>query len=95
MTWKQQGLVPLVGHIVLFQNKPVYRHELSAARVQNLLKRKNGDVFSASITYWRKVGGCTITVNRQMQGLVEDGAAGTLAPDAGTQLGEAQDEFAD
>ena len=29
----------------------------------------------------------------QIVGLVEDGAAGTLAPDAGTQLGSAPDKF--
>ena len=29
----------------------------------------------------------------QILGLVEDGAAGTLAPNAGTQLGSTQDEF--
>ena len=44
VTWKQQGSVPQVGDIVLFRNEPIYRHELSAARVQKLLKRKNEDV---------------------------------------------------
>ena len=29
----------------------------------------------------------------QILGLAEDGVAGTLAPNAGTQLGAAQDEF--
>ena len=29
----------------------------------------------------------------QIQGLAEDGAAGTIAPSAGTQLGATQDEF--
>ena len=31
----------------------------------------------------------------QIRGLVEDEAAGTLAQDTGTQLGDAQDNFAD
>ena len=31
----------------------------------------------------------------QIQGLAEDRATPTLAPDAGTQLREAQDEFTD
>ena len=107
VTWKEQGLVPQVGDIVLFKNEPIYRYKISAARVQALLKRKNGDVYSATICYRREVGGCSISINRhlnqlylfmgvekaepqeQIQGLAEDGAAGTLAPDAGTQLGEA------
>ena len=63
VTWKQQGAVPQVGDIVLFRNK------LSAARVQKLLKRKNGDVFGASVSYRREVGGRTITVNRHLNQL--------------------------
>ena len=31
----------------------------------------------------------------QILGLVEDGAAGTLAPNAGTQLRSTQDEFSE
>ena len=104
MTWKVQGLVPQIRDIILFHNKPIYRHEISAARVQALLKRKNGDVYGATIEYGREVEGCTISVNRhlshlylfmggekaepqeQIRGLVEDSAAGTLAPDFGIQL---------
>ena len=50
-------------------NKPIYRHELSAARLQKLLKRKNGDIFGASITYQREVEGCAITVGRHLNEL--------------------------
>ena len=102
MSWKDQGLVPKVGDIVLFKNEPIYRHAISAARVQALLRRSNGDVYGATICYRREVGGRSISVNRhlnqlypfmgvetaepqeQIRGLVEDGAAGTLAPEAGT-----------
>ena len=111
MNWKDQGLVPQVGNIVLFKNKPIYRHLISAARVQALLRRKNGDVYGATICYRREVGGRSITVDRhlnqlypfmgvemaepqeQILGLTEDGATGTLAPNAGTQLGTTQDKF--
>ena len=31
VSWKEQGLVPQVGDIVLFKNKPIYRHGISAA----------------------------------------------------------------
>ena len=112
VTWKEQGLVPQVGNIVLFKNEPIYRYKISAARVQALLRRKSGDMNSARICYRREVGGRSISVNRhinqlhpfmgvekaepqeQIRGLAEDRAAGTLAPDAGTQLGEARDELA-
>ena len=66
---KNQGQVPKIGDIVLFVNEPYYKHELSAARVQALLTRKNGDVFGATITYRIEVGGCTITVNRHLSHL--------------------------
>ena len=107
VTWKEQGLVPQVGDIVLFKNEPIYRHKISAARVQALLRRKNRDVYGATICYRREVGRRSISVNRhlnqlylfmgvekaepqeQIRGLAEDGAAGTLAPEAGTQLGAA------
>ena len=113
MNWKDQGLVPQVGDIVLFKNEPIYRHWISAARVQALLWRKNGDVYGATICYRREVGGRSITVDRhlnqlypflwvemaepqeQILGLVEEWAAGTLAPNAGTQLGTTQDEFSE
>ena len=98
---------------ISFHNKPIYRHKISAARVQALLKRMNEDVYVATIESRRQVGGYIISVNRhlshlylfmgvektepqeQIQGLVEDGAAGTLALDAGIQLRDAQDEFID
>ena len=112
VTWKEEGLVPQVGDIVLFKNEPIYRHQISAARVQALLRRKNGDVYGMRICYRREVGRRSISVHRhlnqlylfmgvekaepqeQIRGLAEDGAAGTLAPDVGTQLGEAQDKLA-
>ena len=105
-------MVPQVGDIVLFKNEPIYRHKISAARVQALLRRKNGDVYGATICYRREVGGRSISVNRhlnqlylfmgvakaepqeQIRGLAEEKAAGTLALDEGTQLGAAQDKFA-
>ena len=113
VTWKDQGLVPKVGDIVLFKNEPIYRHSISAARVQALLRRKNGDVYGATICYRREVGGRSISVDRhlnqlypfmgvemtkpqeQIRGLAQDGAAGTVAPSTGTQLGATQDEFND
>ena len=55
--------------IVLFVNEPCYKHELSAARIQALLTRRNGDVFGATINYRREVGGCVITVNRHLNHL--------------------------
>ena len=69
MTWKDQGLVPKVGNIVLFKNESIYRHSISAARVQALLRRKNGDVYGATICYRREVGGRSITVNRHLNQL--------------------------
>ena len=100
-----------MGDIVLFKNEPIYRHTISAARVQALLRSKNLDVYGATICYRREVGGRSITVDRhlnqlypfmgvemaepleQILGLAEDGAAGTMAPSIGTQLGATQDEF--
>ena len=58
VTWKQQGAIPQVGDIVLSRN------ETSGARVQKLLKRKNGDLFGVSIPYQREAGGRTTTVDR-------------------------------
>ena len=63
VSWKEQGLVPQVGNIVLFKNKPIYRHAISAARVKALLWRKNRDVYCATICYRREVGGLSISVN--------------------------------
>ena len=100
-------MIPQVGDIVLFKNELIYHHEILAARVQALLRRKNRDMYGATISYRREVGGRNILVNRhlnqlypfvgvektkpqeQIQGLVEDKAAGTLAPETA-----AQDEFA-
>ena len=108
MSWKEQGLVPKVGDIVLFKNEPIYRHIIS---VQDLLWRRNGDVYGVSICYRREVGGRSIIINRhlnqlypfmgvetaepqeQIRGLVEDGAAKTLASEARTRLGEDQDKL--
>ena len=69
MSWKEQGLVPKVGDIVLFKNEPIYRHTISAARVQDLLRRKNGDIYGATICYRREVGGRSISVNRHLNQL--------------------------
>ena len=66
---KNQGQVPKTEDIVLFVHEPCYKHELSTARVQALLTRRNGDVVGATITYRREVGGCTITVNRHLSHL--------------------------
>ena len=69
MVWKEQGLDPNIGDIVLFRNEPCYKHKLSAARITNLLKWKNGDVFAATIKYSRDMSGKTISVNRSLQHL--------------------------
>ena len=66
---EKQDQVPKIGDIVLFVNEPCYKHELSAARVQALLTRRNGDVFGATITYRREVGGRRISVNRHLKHL--------------------------
>ena len=69
MVWKEQSQAPNIGDIVLFRNKPCYKHQLSAARIIDLLKRKNGDIFAATIEYRREVGGRTISVNRSLRHL--------------------------
>ena len=66
MVWKEQSQAPNVGDFVLFRNKPCYKHQLSSARITELLKRKNGDIFAATIKYRREVGGRTISVNRSL-----------------------------
>ena len=66
MVWKEQSQAPNIGDIVLFRNEPCYKHQLSAARITDLLKRKNGDIFAATIQYRREVGGRTISVNRSL-----------------------------
>ena len=45
ITWKEQGMIPQVGDVVLFKNEPIYCHPISAARVEVLLRRKNRDVY--------------------------------------------------
>ena len=60
-------MVPNVGDIVLFVVEPCYKHDFSAARIQAILTRRNGDVYGATIAYRREVGGCTITVNRHLK----------------------------
>ena len=55
--------------IVLFKNEPIYRHPISAARVEALLCRKNRDVYGATISSRREVGGRKITVDRHLNQL--------------------------
>ena len=66
MVWKEQSQAPNIGDIVLFRNEPCYKHQLSAARITDLLKRKNGDIFATTIKYRREMGGRTISVNRSL-----------------------------
>ena len=68
VVWKEQSQVPNIGDIVLFRNEPCYK-QLSAARITYLLKRKNGDIFAATMEYRREVGGRTISVNRSLRHL--------------------------
>ena len=42
---------------------------MSAARITKLLKRKNGDIFAATIEYRREVGGRIISVDRSLRHL--------------------------
>ena len=69
VVWKEQSQAANIGDIVLFRNKPCYKHQLSAARITDLLKRKSGDIFAATIKYRREVGGRTIPVNRSLRHL--------------------------
>ena len=69
VTWKDQGNLPQVGDIVLFKNEPIYKNPLSAARVEQLLCRKNGDVYGATISYRREVGGRKMVVDRHLNQL--------------------------
>ena len=55
VTWKDQGNLPLVGDIVLFENEPIYKNPLSAARVDQLLCGKNRDIYGATISYHREL----------------------------------------
>ena len=69
VTWKEQGVVPQVGDIILFKKELMYCHKISAAWVQALLSRKNGDLYGATITYRREVGGQTISADRHLNQL--------------------------
>jgi hypothetical protein len=69
VAWKDQGNLPQVGDIVLFKNEPIYKNPISAARVEQLLCRKNGDVYGATINYRREVGGRKIVVDRHLNQL--------------------------
>ena len=69
VVWKEQGQGLQLGDIVLFQKKPCYRHELSAAMITVLLKRKNSDVYGATIKYRIEVRGRIIAVNRHLRHL--------------------------
>ena len=50
------------------------------ARITNLLKRKNGDIFAATIEYRREVGGRTISVDRSLRHLYPFVNVETAAP---------------
>jgi hypothetical protein len=69
VTWKEQGNLPQIGDIVLFKNEPIYKNPISAARVEQLLRRKNGDVYGATISYRRELGGRKIVVDRHLNQL--------------------------
>ena len=69
MVWQNQTITPKVVDIVLFKNKPIYKHDLSAARITQLLRRRNRDIYRATVEYRREVGGCVMTVNRQLHHL--------------------------
>ena len=66
MVWQNQTITPKVGYIELFKNEPIYKHDLSAARITQLLQRKNRDIYGATIEYRREVGGRVNTVNRHL-----------------------------
>ena len=66
VVWKTQSIVPKVGDIVLFRNESIYKHELSAARVSQVLRRPNGDIYGAQIQYRREIGGRLMSVNRHL-----------------------------
>ena len=69
VTWTNQGSLPQIGDIVLFKNEPIYKNPISAARVEQLLRRKNGDVYGATISYRCEVGGRKIVVDRHLNQL--------------------------
>ena len=69
VTWKDQGTLPQVGDIVLFKNEPIYKNPISAARVEQLLFRKNRDIYGATISYRCEVGGRKMIVDRHLNQL--------------------------
>ena len=80
VVWKNQTLTPKVGDIVLFKNEPIYKHSLFANRISQLLWRKNGDIYRATIDYRREVGGCVFSVNRHLHHLFPFMDVKTMAP---------------
>ena len=62
------------------QDKPIYKHDLSAARITQLLWRTNGDIYGAQIQYRREVGGRLMSVNRHLQHLYPFMEVETTAP---------------
>ena len=69
VTWKDQGNLPQIGDIVLFKYELKYKNPISAARVEQLIRRKNGDVYGATISYCHEVGGQKIVVDRHLNQL--------------------------
>ena len=53
----------------MFKNEAIYKHDLSAAKITQLLKRNNGDIYGATIEYRREIGGRTISVNRHLHNI--------------------------
>ena len=100
VAWKEQRGSPQVGDIVLFKNEPIYRHPISAARVEVILCRKNGEVGGRKIIVDRHLNQLFpfLSVEKQLpqetiHGLAEDSVAEDLAPDSSTQHISAQDKF--
>ena len=80
VVWKNQTITPKVGDIVLFKKEPFYKHDLSAARITQLIRRRNGDIYKATIEYRREVGGCVMSVNRHLHHLFPFMDVETAAP---------------
>ena len=81
ITWKEQGRSPQVGDVVLFKNEPINCHPISAARVEALLCRNNGDVYGATISYCLEVGGRNIIMDQHLHQLYPfDFRCGETAP---------------
>ena len=68
-TWKEQSNLPQVRNIVLLKKEPIYKNPISAARVEHLISRKNGDVYGHTISYRHEVGGRKIVVDRHLNQL--------------------------